>query len=259
MCPLVSGVGRSTGAILHNLPAYSISYSIIHHKTEGEDCLRKPRNTEDTIVYTQTNDFYLLRLIFHRLFLSMSPVLIIIWWPAATLKPLLCRRIKRFPLHNTCSPLSWMAKRPGSNSISLSISYSRGQRKTAGCQAESRLSWAIKWYVPRVVATAAICCVPAATVCSLFYHSHLNEPHSQLEKGDLTANQPPEKERERETVGVYLCCKTAILSGRSSCVWLYAGLYNLSLDWFQKIHSKRKEDSTTHFSCQPSAPLFYPA
>lgn len=49
------------------------------------------------------------------------------------------------------------------------------------------------WCVPCVVAIAAICCVPAATVCSLFYHSHLNEPHSQLEKGDLTANQPPQQ------------------------------------------------------------------
>lgn len=65
------------------------------------------------------------------------------------------------------------------------------------------------WCVPCVAAIAAICCVPAATVCSLFYHSHLNEPHSQLEKGDLTANQPPQQECSVSTcvpVCAPVCC-----------------------------------------------------
>lgn len=102
-----------------------------------------------------------------------------------------------------------------------------------------------QWCVPCVVATAAICCVPAATVCSLFYHSHLNEPHSQLEKGDPTANQPPEPQC---TVCVCVCvCRCVCiftagqLSTQADAHMLYAGPYNLSLNWSQKSTLKGRK------------------
>lgn len=98
--------------------------------------------------------------------------------------------MKRFYMLKTCSLSSQLTKLPGSKSL-FSQDFIQYWTMTDCWLPRKCVVLSSQWCVPCAAATA-ICRVPAATVCSLFYHFHLKEPHSQLEKGDPTANQPPE-------------------------------------------------------------------
>lgn len=88
------------------------------------------------------------------------------------------------------------------------------------------------------------------SVCSLLYHYHLNEPHSQLEKGDPTANQPDPQ------------CSVCV------CVFVPRGGYPLrqmrsvvcrSLQFVTELISKfpsegKENSSSAHFSAGPLLP-----